>query len=136
MVAYIICDFRLTQGDGGVDLIAVYHGTTYIIQCKDHEQKISVKYIREFESVIGRLGKTVVGIMVLPEDNFTSHAKRWARTSKYSIFLTDKMKICSIIKHVTHKLHKRSFESSHVIIILLSIIIFLLIVLIIVTLIK
>ena len=96
-ISHYICNYRLSQGDGGLDLIAFYQETTYVIQCKDHMRKVGIRYIREFEGVIGRIDKAVVGILVTPDGRFTTQAKRRAETSDYNITLTDKDQICSII---------------------------------------
>lgn len=43
---------KLTQGDGGVDIIANYKDTQILVQCKDYGKSIGVAKVREFISVL------------------------------------------------------------------------------------
>ena len=96
-------EIKVTQGDGGIDIIAVYKKHTILIQCKNVESPITVNNVRDFESSISRYSNPF-GFIVYNEKKMktkncaTQKANKWIASSEQFIKICSETEICNIIK--------------------------------------
>ncbi|RIA91602.1 hypothetical protein C1645_821834 [Glomus cerebriforme] len=92
---------RLSNGDGGVDLMGNYGGNLLLIQCKSSPgNKVTKANVRELKGVMSKYPVNTIGVFVVPSktENYTRRAIEEARNSKFKIILTDKSNICNEIE--------------------------------------
>ncbi|RIB17503.1 ribonuclease H-like domain-containing protein [Gigaspora rosea] len=84
-------EIKVTQGDGGIDLIATYKKNLVLIQCKSVEKPIAVQTVRNFESSIQRFPNSSLEIIVCDsckikdEKYLTSNASTWVKSSDLNL---------------------------------------------------
>ncbi|CAG8485013.1 11281_t:CDS:2, partial [Ambispora gerdemannii] len=66
--------------DGGIDIKGEVAVIPFVTQCKNHEEKVGVDVVREFEGVLVRESQNTIGILVTSRrDGFTRGAKNWIK---------------------------------------------------------
>ncbi|RIB22438.1 hypothetical protein C2G38_2033569 [Gigaspora rosea] len=97
-------EIKVTQGDNGIDIIAIYQNNIALIQCKNIESAISVKIIREFESSVLRypnfLGIIVYNSKKNKGNKLTPKAKIWVSTLKENIKVCNEKEKVEVIKEL------------------------------------
>src|SRR5260363_120263 len=95
-------EIKVTQGDGGIDLIVTYKKNLVLIQCKSVEKPIPVQMVRNFESAIQRFPNSL-GIIVCDsgkikdEKYLTSNTSAWVKSSDLNLKVCDERFIVETI---------------------------------------
>jgi hypothetical protein len=97
-------EIKVTQGDGGVDIIATYKEHLILIQCKSIVSPITYLMMKNFEASVSRYPTNTLNIIVYDGEklqetkNITPKAKSYMNSSKYNIKVSTEKTVSNLIK--------------------------------------
>jgi hypothetical protein len=100
-------EIKVTQGDGGIDIIATYKEHMILIQCKSIETPITYLMMKNFEASVSRYPNNTLGIMVYDgekmknaEKFISPKANSYMKSSRCNIKISTEKTVANLIKDI------------------------------------